>query len=268
MPERSGHEHGVPCWVELSSTDVSLSVGFYRELFGWEAAFDDGPEPGGYGRFRMSGRLVAGITPSLGGDAPAAWNTYVAVDDAAAAMARVRAAGGEVVLEPVKVRERGVMAAFTDPSGAFLAVWQPGEDHGVELVAEPGAFAWCELSSRDTAAALSFYRQVFGWQARDMGVGGVEYTQWRAHGRPVAGMTAIGADVRAEVPSHWRTYFAVADADAAVAKVRELGGRVFAEPVKTVGGLVAVMTDPEFATFAVIVLPEPAVLEKIRESPL
>ncbi|MBG0832904.1 VOC family protein [Planomonospora sp. ID67723] len=254
MPERSGHRPGVPCWVELSSTDVALSVGFYRELFGWDAMFDAEPESGGYGRFTKNGRLVAGITPSLGPGAPAAWNTYVAVDDAADTMARVRAAGGEVVLEPVAIRERGVTAAFQDPLGAFLAVWQPGEDHGAELVSEPGAFAWCELSCRDTVIARSFYQAVFGWEARDAGVAGMEYTEWRAQGSRAAGMVPMGPDVPAEVPSHWRTYFAVADADATVAKVRELGGRIFTEPVMTPAGAVAVMADPEFAIFAVVVL--------------
>jgi uncharacterized protein len=254
VPERSGYESGVPCWVELTSTDVTLSAGFYREIFGWEVMFDTSPESGGYGRFTLDGRLVAGIAQSLGQGVPAAWNVYVAVDDAAATIARVLAAGGEVVLEPLKIMRRGVMAAFRDPSGAFLAIWEADEDHGAELRSEPGAFTWAELSTRDAATAKSFYPAVFGWQHRDIGAGGVEYIEWRAYDRPVAGMTFMGPNVPADVPSHWRAYFAVADADAAVAGVRELGGRVFTEPVNTAGGPVAVMADPEFATFAVIQL--------------
>ena len=38
----------------------------------------------------------------------------------------------------------------------------------------------------------------------------------------------------AEVPSHWVVYFAVDDADAAVAKIRELGGQVMVGP-ETIG---------------------------------
>ncbi|GGS56832.1 glyoxalase [Planobispora rosea] len=256
MSERSGYRPGVPCWVELASPDAAASARFYRELFGWDAVFDEEPRQGGYGRFTLRGRFVAGLEPRFGRGVQAMWHTYVAVDDAAAAADRVRAAGGTVVAEPVKIMERGVLAAFHDPSGAFFAVWQAGEDHGAQLAGEPGTFGWTELSARDTAVAKTFYARVFGWGAEDTGTGGVEYVEWQAHGRRVAGMAPMGPNVPPEVPSHWRTYFVVEDADATVARVRQLGGKVFSEPVNTHAGPVAVVADPQFAPFAVIALRE------------
>nr|BFE80253.1 hypothetical protein GCM10020093_028540 [Planobispora longispora] len=104
--------------------------------------------------------------------------------------------------------------------------------------------------------AKAFYGEVFGWETADTGPEGVEYVRWRAHGRSVAGVVPMGPDLPPEVSSHWRTYFVVADADAAVARVRELGGKVFSEPVNTPVGPVAVIADPQFAPFAVIALHE------------
>jgi len=48
----------------------------------------------------LDGADVAAIGPARG-DAPIEWNTYIAVDDADAAAASVRAAGGSVTLAPV-----------------------------------------------------------------------------------------------------------------------------------------------------------------------
>ncbi|MBG0816900.1 VOC family protein [Planomonospora sp. ID82291] len=252
MSERSGYQPGVPCWVDLSSTDVTLSAGFYGELFGWELAVDPRPDSGGYGRFTLGGRAVAGVAPSFGEGAPSVWNVHVAVDDVAATAAKVRAAGGGVVLEPVRVFEHGWTAAFRDLSGAFFMAWQAEEMHGAELVGEPGAFAWSELVTRDTAAAEAFYPAVFGWEAREDGRGGAERTEWRAGGRPVAGMAPMGPRTPPDVPPHWLTHFAVADLGAAVAKVGELGGSVLTERVSTSRGPAAVVADPEFAPFALL----------------
>ena len=46
------------------------------------------------------------------------------------------------------------------------------------------------------------------------------------------------------VPNHWHVYFAVADADAAAAKVTELGGSVLVEPFDTPVGRMAVVARP------------------------
>jgi predicted enzyme related to lactoylglutathione lyase len=44
----------------------------------------------------------------------------------------------------------------------------------------------------------------------------------------------------------------VADTDAAVAKVAELGGSVVVEPFDTPAGRIALVTDPQGAAFSVI----------------
>src|SRR4051812_20547102 len=100
MSQRSGYEPGVPCWVDLSSTDVEASVRFYDDVFGWQAEMIDDPAAGGYGQFTYDGEKVAGVGPVMGEGMPSTWNTYIAIDDAAATADRVKNSGGTVVVEP------------------------------------------------------------------------------------------------------------------------------------------------------------------------
>ncbi|MBB4919492.1 VOC family protein [Streptosporangium saharense] len=241
MSEWSGHEPGAPCWAELSSTDVTLSVRFYREVFGWEAVFDPRPESGGRGRFTLDGRVVAGVGPGDG--LSCAWNTYVAVADAAAATARARAAGGAVVLEPAPVLDEGIAATVRDSAGACLILWQAVRHAGAEVVGEAGTLAWSELVTGETAVREDFfYRAVFDWTVKDAG----GYGWWCLHGRPVAGLTGP------EPLAHWRSCFAVSRLDAAVARAAELGARVLVPPSMTPQGLRAVLADPQSAVFGLV----------------
>jgi predicted enzyme related to lactoylglutathione lyase len=53
-------------------------------------------------------------------------------------------------------------------------------------------------------------------------------------------------------------YFVVTDADAAAAKIRELGGGVLAEPFDTPVGRMAVAADPQGAVFSIMQPASPA----------
>ncbi|GAA3101206.1 VOC family protein [Streptosporangium carneum] len=259
MSERSGCEPGVPCRVDLSSTDVTLSVRFYREIFGWEAVFDPRPESGGHGRFTLDGETVAGIGPALGDGVPSAWNAHVATADAEATASAVLAAGGRVVLEPARALGGGIVAAFQDPSGAFLAVWQPVErpvERPVTPVPGTGAgrdaLVWNELVTSDVAGCEAFYRAVFDWGAKGADLAGTPYVEWHLHGRPVAGAVETDPRLSRDTPPHWRTCFAVGDVEAVVARVGDLGGRVLVPPSPTPRGTRAVVADPQFAVFGVL----------------
>ena len=63
------------------------------------------------------------------------------------------------------------------------------------------------------------------------------------------------AQMPEKVPSFWQVYFAVADADATVAKAQELGATVMMEPMDAPGiGRMAALIDPQGAGFSVISL--------------
>lgn len=273
MPERDGYMPGVPCWVDTSQPDPDAAVDFYSGLFGWE--FEDAMPPDSPGKYfiaRLRGGDVAAVGSQPEGAPPMAlWNTYVWVESADDAAARVRQAGGRVLSEPFDVMDAGRMAVFTDPEGAAFCVWQAKQHRGARVVNEPGSLNFNGLQTRDVEAARSFYRSVFGWKTLGLG-GGAEmwrlpgYGDFLEQGNPglrknmaemgapegfedvVAALEPIGDD-QANVPAHWSVTFAVDDADAIAARAAELGGEVTVAPFDAPWVRMTVITDPQGATF-------------------
>ena len=182
--------------------------------------------------------------------------TYVNVEDAETTVAKVTANGGQVLAGPMDVMEAGRLAVFTDPAGAALGIWQPKEHLGAQLVNEPGAWVWSELTTTDTEGSKAFYRAVFGWDevthTAGEGAGMEGYTEWKLGGRPIGGMMQKPDTMPAEVPPFWMVYFAVDDADATTARVTELGGTVMMPPMDIEPGRFAVVSDPSGAVFGVM----------------
>jgi len=250
--EKTSYAAGTPCWVDIGTADVDAARAFYSAVFGWDIPPGD-EEFGGYTMASLGGKLICGFGPQQN-PGPPYWTTYVAVADVADAAAKVTAAGGQVLAPPMEVATAGQMAVFMDTQGAAFAVWQAGEHIGSQLVNEPGALCWNELNARDTDQALAFYPQVFGWVPRTSTDGPFPYTEWQLDGESIAAMMPMAPQVPAEVPSFWMTYFAVADTDATLAKITELGGAVMMPPMDIPVGRFAVVADPAGAAFAVIAL--------------
>jgi len=261
MSERTSYTPGTPCWVELSGTpDVEASEVFYRALFGWEMPeLSTSAELGGYRRAKKSGKDAAGVSPRMEDGQPTVWASYVAVADAAATVAAVGEAGGQVVVAPMDVVGLGTMAVFSDPTGAVCGIWQPGTFAGAELVNEAGAFSWNELGTRDPAAAKEFYGAVFGWGFRDNDMGEMgTYTEWLNGEESIGGMMDVTGRLPDEIPAHWLVYFAVENTDAALETVKASGGGVSFGPIDIPAGRFAIVTDPHGAALAVIQLPDQA----------
>jgi predicted enzyme related to lactoylglutathione lyase len=243
---------GTPCWMDLASTDHGSARAFYAGLFGWEFE-DTGEDFGHYLIARKDGHRTAGVgSPPEGQETPAAWTTYLASVDADATSAAVTAAGGTVLFPPMDIGDEGRMFLAMDPGGAAFGVWQAKNHTGSQLANEPGAFAWNECMSRDFAAAKAFYAQVFGYGWQDMSGDGFTYAAMTVDDRAVGGLGEVPSDLPPEVPSHWMGYFQVDDADAAAAKVLELGGTVQREPWDTPFGKMAMVSDGQGAAFSIM----------------
>jgi uncharacterized protein len=244
MSERSGYEPGVPCWVDTWQGDAEGAATFYTELFGWESARDE------YGMFRLRGRDVAGLGERA--VEPAAWTTYVWVDDADATAAAAAEAGGSVVVEPFDSLDGGRIAIVADPAGAALGVWQLGEHRGAELVNEPGAWAMSLLASPDAEGAKAFYGSVFGWDTEAFGPATMFRLPGYVGGEP---QQPVPRDVVAVMvggeTARWTPDFWVQDADDTVQRAQELGGSVIAPPADTGVGRTAVLADPAGAVFSI-----------------
>jgi uncharacterized protein len=258
MPERTSYEPGVPCWIDLATTDMPGAVAFYSALFGWTCVEAEDPEAGGYTTATLRDKAVAGLfgqseeMKSQG--VPPNWTTYFATTDADATAKQAEAAGGTVFAPAFDVLDVGRMAVIADTVGAAFGVWQARAHLGAGLVNEPGTLSWNELITADPPKAAAFYREVFGHEVENFGPPEPEpYRILKVGDNGIAGILKKPDDMPAEMPAVWMTYFAVSDTDAIVAKAKELGGSVMAEPFDVPEvGRIAILLDPAFAAFGVI----------------
>ncbi|MFG2886886.1 VOC family protein [Streptomyces sp. NPDC048297] len=232
----SVYGEGVPCWVDAQLSDVEAGKRFYGELFGWtfETAF------GTSVLARLDGEPVATLAQKADGRLPTVWTVYFATPDAAALTRRITAAGGQVVMAPTGVEDLGTVALAADPGRAVFGLWQPGTHPGFGRRHAPGTFAWVELYTRDTAAANTFYGDLFHEALFGEGA------------EPDFGRADVGDVFAAEMPPHFLTHFRVADLDDALGAVQRLGGRIQVPPFETSYGRVAVVTDNQGASFALL----------------
>jgi len=123
-----------------------------------------------------------------------------------------------------------------------------------------GTVAWTELMTRDIAAAKRFYGRICGWRFVDvpMGPDGPIYTLGMKGEQPVIGMMDMAdSGEPPEVAPYWMSYFAVADVDATVEGLEEMGGRLVRPPFDVPGtGRIAIVIDPTGALHG-LMTPEP-----------
>jgi uncharacterized protein len=251
MAEMHSYPPGTPAWVDLRTSDVDDARHFYGGVFGWDSEPAD-PEHYDSTMFMLNGKRIAGLGRQASDSESPGWTTYISVDDTAATCATARDAGATVVLEPHDVGDGTRVAAFLDPVGANFGIWELGPDHGAELVNEPNALCWNELTARDIDTARDFYRTVFGWGVKTNPFEGTVYTEWKLGDHSVGGMIQMTDEWPDDIPSHWMTYFAVADCDASADHAEELGGKVLDPPIDIPPGRFAVVSDPQGAVFSII----------------
>jgi predicted enzyme related to lactoylglutathione lyase len=251
MSERNGYPQGVPCWADLASSDVAGARAFYGGLFGWEWDVV-GPEFGDYSTGLLGGKKVAAVASRMDENQPVVWTTYLAVDDADKWAAAVPEAGGSVVIPPMEIPGQGRMSIAADPTGAFFGTWEAAGHRGSEVVNEPGTVVWNELVTPDPEAARAFYSATLGvgWGSVDMPDGSA-YALLQVDGRTVGGALAPMPGMEG-LPPHWGVYFEVADVEATLARVQELGGTALTGVIPTPQGPMVSFLDPQGGAFSVI----------------
>lgn len=279
MREAATYPPGVPCWVDTRQPDTAAAMAFYGGVFGWVF---DAPIPAGdlgtYRIARLGGLAVAAIAGADGATMPgAAWTTYVRVDRLDEAVAAVTAAGGRVLTEPTELLDLARVVAVADPAGAQFRLWEPRSLAGAQLVNEPATWNWSTLQTHDPAGAEEFYARVLGWEHTSIapGVEDVAMVCLPGYGEALRRADpALGAGVAPDAPEgfadavawmepargdrsgeqgapHWSVTFSVADTDATVDRVVELGGRVVTPPFDFPPVRTAEVADPHGVVFAV-----------------
>jgi predicted enzyme related to lactoylglutathione lyase len=241
-PLRPGDIGYASLWVP----DVARAAAFYALVLSVEYLPGHGPR----------GRQAAGVTPSQGlwdSDAqPTLFCSYV-VDDAAAAVERVRAAGGQA--SAPAPRPYGPTADCVDTDGARFAVYQPSGARAAPAgpagsrsavpAGRDGDLIYVTLEVPDPGRTLAFYGAVLGWRSQP----GRSPGGWQVEGTtPMIGVS--GGHAAATVVPVWR----VADVATAVARVRAVGGTA-TEPHAEPYGLIAECTDDQGTRFSLAQFP-------------
>jgi len=116
-----------------------------------------------------------------------------------------------------------------------------------------GDFSWCELLTNDVEGAKAFYREVFGWEMKDIELEEGPYTIIKAGDRQVGGIMKMPAQVPAGTPPHWESYVTVDDVDAVAERVKEGVGRLLVPPTDIPGvGRFCTFQDPQGAVLCAI----------------
>lgn len=221
--------HGDIGYISVWTPDADRAAAFYGHVLGW--TFDPASHQ------VTNTDLPTGIFAT---DEPATLFCCYAVDDVHAARVAIVEAGG--VPGEIRDTEYGILLDATDPQGAAFAVNQPlaGRKRLKINGSGPGELSYVTYQVPDSAGFRDFYGRVLRWTFEP----GRINDGWQVVGtHPMAG--AAGGSARPTTVPMWT----VADIDAAVARVREAGGTVLAEPIRQPYGVSAECTDDQGARF-------------------
>jgi uncharacterized glyoxalase superfamily protein PhnB len=225
----AGIAHGDIGYVSVWTPDADRAAAFYGHVLGWTY------DPGSH-RVTNSD-LPTGIFAT---DEPSTLFCCYAVDDVGAARAAIAEAGG--IPGEIRQTDYGVLLDATDPQGAPFAVHQPtaGRKRPGLNGSGPGELSYVTYQVPDSAGFRDFYGRLLRWTFEP----GRVTDGWQVVGtHPMAG--AAGGSERPTTVPMWT----VADIEAAVARVREAGGTVLAEPGRQPYGVTAECTDDQGARF-------------------
>jgi uncharacterized protein len=119
-----------------------------------------------------------------------------------------------------------------------------------------GQICWRELSTQNPAAAVEFYKGLFGWKIEQSKISEMPYKEIHVNEKAVGGMMGI-TDCRDEhgqkIPSAWMSYIAVDDIAESIEKIKKFGGAVRVEPFEAPGvGRMSVVLDPSGIPFSIV----------------
>lgn len=114
---------GTVGWNELHAGNVDTALDFYTALFGWTkgTSLVMGPM-GTYHLFQINGKDVGGMMNRHPSMPMPCWTYYFNVGGIDAAIARVTAAGGKVIMGPHQVPGGAWIINGVDPQGGMFAL--------------------------------------------------------------------------------------------------------------------------------------------------
>lgn len=248
------------CWYELLTMDANAANDFYTHVVGWTAKPAEGAPPGVHYTLFEAGNVPAAGMMALNDEACSAgarpgWLGYVLIDEVDTTAAKAKSLGGYVYMEPCDIPNVGRFALIGDTHGAAIGLmkWAEPMPTPPSMPMQNGRTGWHELMGGDLESDFAFYEKLFGWSKADdldMGPMGV-YRLFKADGEHAIGGMMTKA---AEIPTpYWGYYFAVANIDESVARVKDKGGQIINGPMEVPGGAWIINgLDPEGVAFSLV----------------
>ncbi|MFF5448898.1 VOC family protein [Streptomyces sp. NPDC012888] len=234
--------------------DLGAAQRFYGAVLGWTFRKE------GFGQAsavaELDGVPVAGIGAlAVKLSVPVAWMPYFAVDDADAAVGRIRERGGTVGVGPVSYPPGGRAALAADREGAAFGIWE-GRVLSEWRVGDGEAPAWLELHTRNAFDAAVFYGEVLEWADHGGGCE-VSYEEdqvvLRHGGQAVARLNSGPVEEAAEKPQlrpRWLAHFKVPALGPAKAAVLDNGGSLVTDAPWPGAGHRLTVRDPDGGLFS------------------
>lgn len=129
MAEFEIPKHGEICWQELNTKNLGAATEFYKGLFNWEIEQSKATEME-YKEIHFNEKAVGAMMEinEIWGEhwqnIPSAWMTYIAVDDIAESVKKIKQFGGGVCIEPFDAPNVGKISVVSDPSGIPFSIIQ------------------------------------------------------------------------------------------------------------------------------------------------
>jgi uncharacterized protein len=123
-----------------------------------------------------------------------------------------------------------------------------------DMINSHGRFVWYELMTPDMEAAAAFYVKVMGWSTRGTSAPNVAYTLFTIGRTSVGGLTKLPENARKMgAGPRWIGYVSVDNVDAAVDRIKQLGGAVHVPPTDIPNvSRFSVVADPQMATLVLV----------------
>lgn len=118
-------------WNELATRDTAAAKQFYEAVFGWGHVDETSDRAGTYTIWKVGDATVGGMLDmnalQMPSEIPSHWLVYFSVEDADAAVEKVKGGGGGLMTGPIDIPV-GRFAVVADQFGATFAVMQPSEE--------------------------------------------------------------------------------------------------------------------------------------------
>ncbi|MDO4259070.1 MAG: VOC family protein [Actinomycetaceae bacterium] len=246
---------GNPLWIERYGASEKTEE-FYAALFGWEinAPTDDMPlnRP-----VTHHGRLLTSFEPAIAaeGNDPgfSGWLVSLGVEDVALAAKRAQDGGATIFTPPTPIDDTTSFAAVGVPCGLRIGLLSlPKEEDPTPF--EAGFPVWHEAYGGNFSAAVKLFTTAFGWDPQILDPS-LEFVTNGPGEQAQVGLSSTTQEFeRGSFPVGWEIYFAVANADSACERVRDLGGTLLSEVTDTPWGRIGRCADPDGVGFSVVQL--------------